>query len=157
MCAAIWGSALLLEIVRERRLLRVIGKAMLVLAPVVLIAYGNGLFGGPYQSTGSYGAFPMALDALWNPAHPGYSALLPSSPDDQGRWFEGLQYLGAGLIALVLAAIFIVIRRPSGEQAPVTTRLRWLLPAFIVMAILAVGPQPLWRGEALTTLHLPPR
>ena len=157
MCGAIWGSALLLDLTRNKHPLRTLARAALILAPVVPIAYGNGLFGGPFQSTGSYGEFPMALDALWNPAHPGYSALLPSSPDDHGRWFEGLQYLGAGLIALVIAAAAILLRRPPGEQAAVTARLRWLIPAFVVMAILAVGPHPLWRGEALTTVHLPTR
>ena len=156
MCAAIWGSALLAELVRERRPLWTIARAAAVLLPIVLISAANGLFGGPFESTGTYGAFPMALDALWNPAHPGYSALLPSSPDDDGRGFEGLQYLGVGLIALVVAAVIILLRRDAGEQSGTTARLRWLLPAFVVMTILAIGPQPLWRGEALTTLHLSP-
>ena len=157
MCAAIWGSALLAELAQERRPLRTIAKAAFVLAPVVLIAAGNGVFSGPFQSTGTYGAFPMALDALWNPAHPGYSALLPSSPDDDGRGFEGLQYLGAGMIALVITGVAVRIgiaaQHGVGAQVALIARLCWLLPAFIVIAVVAIGPQPLWHGEALTTLH----
>lgn len=156
MCAAIWGSNVLRALVRERRPSRTLGAGAIVLVPVAAIVAANGVFGGPFLSTNSYGAFPMALDAFWNPANPSYSALLPSSPNKEGRGFEGLQYLGAGLIVLVIAAIPILSRRYSGEQTGTIARLRWLLPAFATLAIVAIGPQPLWRGEALMGLHAAP-
>ena len=156
MCAAIWASNGLRSVACESRPLQTLAGAAITVAPVILISAANGIFGGPFVSTGSYGAFPMALDALWNPANPGYTALLPSSPDTDARGYEGLQYLGAGLIALTIAAIPLLWWRPADGQAGTMKRLLWLLPAFVAIALVAVGPHPTWRGEILANLDLSP-
>lgn len=156
--AAIWGSAILLQVMRGPDRLRAMGGAVLVALLVIAIFWWHGAFAGHYASTGTYGAFPMALDAWWNPANPGYAALIPSSAEDHGRGFEGLQYLGAGLLAVTVAAMWVWARRPGDDATrDVYSRLRWLLPAFAVIAVLAIGPQLLWRGAPLFTVHLPAR
>ena len=146
MVASIWGASLLRRLV-ERRQVRPLVEAVGIIGTVTLLLAAQGVFGGGFGSTHTYGAFPMALDAWWNPANQTYSALLRTSPEDHGRGFEGLNYLGAGLLLTVLiaAATRRVALRP----------LLWLLPSFAVLALIAVGPQPLFWGQAVTTVHLP--
>ncbi|MEO5493170.1 MAG: DUF6311 domain-containing protein [Sphingomonas sp.] len=157
MVMAFWGSALLRLMVRGPDRARVLLGAAAVALGVVSILWWHGAFTGHFNSTGTYGAFPMALDAWWNPANPGFSALIPSSAEDHGRGFEGLQYLGAGLLIVVAMALWTWFAQRSDETSgsPMFVRLRWLLPAFALIALAAIGPQPMWRGAALFTLHLP--
>lgn len=146
MVASIWGASLLRRLV-ERRQVRPLIEAVGIIGVVTLLLAAQGVFGGGFGSTHTYGAFPMALDAWWNPANPTYSALLPSSPQDHGRGFEGLNYLGAGLLLTVLIAV--ATRRVALRP------LLWLAPGFAVLALVAIGPQPLFWGQALTTVRLP--
>ncbi len=147
MVASIWAGSLLRRLV-ERRQVRPLIEAVGIIGIVTLLLAAQGVFGGGFGSTHTYGAFPVALDAWWNPANPTYSALLPSSPEDHGRGFEGLNYLGVGLILVVLIAA--ATRRVGLRQ------LAWLLPGFAVLALVAVGPQPMVWGHAIATAHLPP-
>ncbi|GAA0726461.1 hypothetical protein GCM10009106_01390 [Sphingomonas japonica] len=156
MIGAIWASAVLRDIIRGPGRAQTLMIALATGAIVLAAAATHGVFGNHYASTGDYGAFPMALDAWWNPAHPTYSALIPASSENDGRGFEGLQYLGAGLLTLVLAAAaLLAIRRDRTAIPDAVIRLRWLLPAFLVLILLAIGPQGLWRGVPLFTLPVP--
>ncbi|MDB5694679.1 MAG: hypothetical protein JWN21_222 [Sphingomonas bacterium] len=157
MVAAFWGSALVAQLARDKRNFRTAGQALLTLLPTVGLLALNGVFDGPYRSTHSYGQFPAALDAWWNPGNPGYTALPISSPAmPEGRGFEGFNYLGAGLIALVLfAAARFVSGQADDSQRVLLRRMAWLLPAFGVLLLLAIGPAPMWRGLPLFALNLP--
>lgn len=146
MVASIWAASLLRRLVLHRQI-RPLVELVGVIGAVTLLLAAQGVFGGGFGSTHSYGAFPMALDAWWNPANPTYSALLPSSAQDHGRGFEGLNYLGAGMLLTVLIA--------AATRRADLRRLLWLLPGFAVLALIAIGPQPLFWGQAITTLHLP--
>lgn len=154
MVAAIWASAMLERfVVADWR-----GRAWLVagsgaiLALVALIARAHGA-GGTFEVTGSYGAFAMSLDSLWNPANPSYSTLLPAIPQREGRGFEGFQYLGAGLLALV--PIALATRIAKGPAQSDLRRLVWLLPAFAVLTALAVTPSVDLAGQKLLRLPIP--
>ncbi|MEO5938686.1 MAG: DUF6311 domain-containing protein [Sphingomonas sp.] len=159
MAMAFWGSALLRVMMRGPDRVRAILGAGAVAMGVATILWWHGAFAGQLTSTGTYGAFPLALDAWWNPANPGFSALIPSSAEDHGRGFEGLQYLGAGLLMIVAIALWTWFARRDDEtsdtQSLVFARLPWLLPAFALIALVAIGPQPMWRGAPIFTLHLP--
>lgn len=156
MVLAFWSGAMLEALVRADRLRRWAGGAA-ALVPAFAIMWAHGAFDGPYAATHTYGAFPAALDAWWNVANPDYAALVPSSPRaPDGRGFEGLQYLGAGLLALVvLLAGQVAARRLDPERGAILRRLLWLLPPFAALALLAIGPTPLWRGEPLFVADLP--
>ena len=157
MVAAFWGSALLARLWRGGDRAQTIGGAVLALLPALALLAVHGAFAGSYASTGTYGDFPAALDAWWNPANPDFTMLPISSPAmPDGRGFEGFAYLGGGLIALVLVgAVRLVARRLDGQERALLRRLAWLLPAFVVLALLAIGPAPIWRGHALFVIELP--
>ncbi|MDB5704800.1 MAG: hypothetical protein JWN66_1916 [Sphingomonas bacterium] len=156
MVAGIWASAVLRDFIQGPGRLRTAIVAAATMAMVVVSVATLGVFDLQFSSTGSYGAFPMAVDAWWNPANPSYTALLPSTPIDEGRGFEGLQYLGAGMLALVVLAIGRLVTAEGRATLPEPiAEMRWLLPAFAVLLLLAIGPQPLWRGDPLTTVMLP--
>ena len=157
MVAAFWASALLPRLWRGGGRVRALAGAALALVPAVALLAVHGAFAGGYASTGTYGAFPAAIDAWWNPANPGYTALPISSPAmPDGRGYEGFAYLGAGLLALVMVAL---IRAAGGwltaADRALLRRLAWLLPAFAVLAVVAIGPSPVWRGHPLFGIDLP--
>jgi hypothetical protein len=164
MVAAIWGCAMLAMLTEgpgisaiARRIAPQIGVAMLVVALMVI----NGAVGNQFDSTGTYGSFPMAIDAMINPANPSYTALLPSTGvKAHGRGFEGMQYLGAGLLFLVAAAIAILVRQRTVPSVPAIlqpemARLRWLLPAFAVLTLLAIGSHVVFQGQTIIAFPLP--
>ena len=154
--AAIWVSSILAALATEPARARTLARAFLAVVPAVAVLAAHGVFAGPFASSGLYGQWPAALDAWWNPQNPGFSSLLPSSADTMGAGFEGLQYLGLGLIVTVVAGGVLLAR---GEIAAATRadvrRLRWLIPAFVATLAVAAGPAPLWRGEPLWLLPLP--
>lgn len=160
MVGAIWASAMLRALIAGDPAGRrgVFGLAGVVGALGIGLALLHGL-ADPPVSTGTYGAFPMALDALINPANPSYSLFFPSTPDDHGRGYEGYQYLGAGLILLVVTAIgAALLRRRSvsggSEPAPLAD-LRWLLPAYAVLTLLAISHGVLLQGQLILLVPLP--
>ena len=147
MVGAIWASALLARFQagpgRARTATLAQGAAGLLL--VALLAWWLGV--GHQQVAGNYGAFSMPLDALWNPGLQAYSRLLPAYEQSAGRGFEGFQYLGAGgLVLLVAAALAAWLLPPRAEAASVARRARGLVPALIVLAVLAIARLPLSDG-----------
>jgi len=155
--ASLWAGALLRGLVRGPRGATLL-RAAIGLAGVALLLWAQGVFGGGYRSTRTYGGFPLALDAWINPANPDFTALLPSSPNIMENWFEGFNYLGAGgLLAVALGlGAWAAAWRARGALDPEIKRLAWLAPGFLILTLIAIGPHPWWRGEPVFTLHLPP-
>lgn len=157
MVGAIWASAMLERFSRAERRERVIlciGAAM-ILVMVMTLALLLGA-GGQYAAAGNYGAFAMPLDALVNPGNPAFSQFLPSIEQRQRRGFEGFQYLGLGILLLIAVAAVTACRRsPKREERDVLRRLAWLIPAMIVLTLLAVGNHPDIAGRNLFHIPLP--
>ncbi|MFG6282510.1 DUF6311 domain-containing protein [Sphingomonas sp. S6] len=146
MVGAIWASTILVRVTegsgRSRLVTMAQAAAMLVLVGLLAIWLGV----GDQIAARNFGQYSMPLDALWNPGLDHFSTLLPGHEPTPGRYFEGFQYMGAGALILVIAAIVIARRVPEApRQRAVRERLRQLAPALIVLAILAV-----------TRMHLPP-
>lgn len=156
MVAAIWASAVLERMVVEREMRgRTLLGAAATLVAVAFVIHLHGI-GERFAVTGSYGAFAMPLDALWNPANPGYRTLLPAIPQREGRGYEGFQYLGLGLLVLMVAAAGIARGVKAGvADQDVFRRLRWLAPAFVVLLLLAVSNFPDIAGYRLPRVPLP--
>ncbi|MEO9129940.1 MAG: DUF6311 domain-containing protein [Sphingomonas sp.] len=159
MVAAIWASAMLRQFAqapdRQARI-AMISDVAVVVAPLLIIPQLLGLVGDPVVATGSYGGFPMALDALWNPNEPVYSALLPAKSLDHSQGLEGMNYLGAGLLALAVIAVIWRLRyRTAQPETKSLGWLIWLVPAFATITVIAVMPHLIWRGQILATLPMP--
>ncbi|MDB5704801.1 MAG: hypothetical protein JWN66_1917 [Sphingomonas bacterium] len=158
MVAAIWASAMLRRFVLapdNKARGGMIGDIGLVAAPLLFGPMLLGTIGTPIVAIGGYGGFSMALDALWNPNIPSYSALLPAASVDGSQGLEGMNYLGAGLLALVLVALFYRLRhRDAGKDDPLAPLL-WLVPAFVLLTLVAMMPHLIWRGQIVATLPVP--
>ena len=155
MVAAIWASAVMMTFWQggggER--LRIAVAAIATIGAVVLVERWLGA-GGRFAVTGTYGYFAMPLDALWNPANPGYGTLLPAIPQREGRGLEGFQYLGLGILLLAPAALYAAARGVGGDGATLR-RLAWLAPAFIVLTLVAISNFPDFAGMKVARFALP--
>ena len=150
MVLAFWGSAALREVVlgddRRGALASFAGMAGLGFA----LALFHGLTDAPV-STGTYGSFPMALDALWNPVIATNSVFLPASIYSPNQGFEGFQYLGVGLLILVGTGALLGLKyRPRRDG------LVWLIPALFVLTAVAVSDVMVW-GDARLLHARPPQ
>lgn len=156
MVGAIWASAQLVRLWSggRRDRLAVLAEAVGTLVMVAAIAWWLGV-GRGQTVAGNYGAFAMPLDALWNPGNASYSNLLPAIEQHEGRGFEGFQYLGAGgLVLVALAAWSAWQHRPDDRQRATLVRLKWLLPALVVLTLLAISNYPDIAGTRLPRIHL---
>jgi hypothetical protein len=143
--AAIWASDVLR---RSWRALRAgalaafgalaVRSAAVALVPMAALWAVGGL-GGFEGAGGGFGYYSMALDALINPGTAGYSRIFPARPQGEGQVFEGFQYLGAGLIALVLVGLAALGTRAGRERLCRMGWLAWLGPALFVLFALALS------------------
>jgi hypothetical protein len=141
MVAAIWATAMLRACVREPGRLRLLGGAAAVVGVVALFLSLHELSGERFESTGTFGRFAMTLDAWWSASNSN---------------FEGLQYLGAGVLLLCVVAAWAAWRGLIGADArAMLGRLVWLTPAFAVLGLLALGNEWVFAGRIVATLPLP--
>ena len=161
MVAAIWASAMLRDLVAARGArarAAVLGDIGTVVGALVLVLLFLGTVSKPTMPGGGYGHFSMSLDALWNPNIGTYSTLLPASSTEPAQALEGMNYLGAGLLALVALALIHLARHFADIRGDALfRRLAWLLPAFAVLTLVAMAPHLIWRGTVIATVPLPDR
>lgn len=157
--AAIWASAMLARFITARNTrdrLIVVAGAIGTFA-IVVIVIGRLDIDFDFVSTGNYGIFAMALDALWNPSNPSYSLFLPAISQQHWREFEGFQYLGLGILTLTVCAPFIIWRtEPVEPVASLHRRLLWLIPAALALTLLAVSNSFNYAGRTIFELPLSP-
>ncbi|WP_439578520.1 DUF6311 domain-containing protein [Elioraea sp.] len=154
MAGALWGADLLARTVRGRAL-----RARLLEMPAVLAAVALGLWlGGFFTLSGKlkplgpgYGETGLDLLAPFDAVE--WGSLLPALPTLR-HWEHGGSYLGAGSLALLLAAVV----------ALATGRLRWreavlrhalLLAALLAMLAFAVTHRVAVGGTVVLELPLP--
>ncbi|MDB5674956.1 MAG: hypothetical protein JWM65_1938 [Sphingomonas bacterium] len=159
MVAAIWASAMLRDLAVTRgggARAAVIGDIGTVAASVVLVLMFLGTVNKVTMPGGGYGHFSMSLDALWNPNIGTYSTVLPASSTEPAQALEGMNYLGLGLLALLAIALFHAVRQRAEIRGDaLIRRLAWLLPAFVVLTLVAMAPHLIWRGAVIATVPLP--
>jgi hypothetical protein len=158
MVAAIWGSAMLERFFaapgwRERG--RLVLGAALILAATGAIGVMLGA-GGEFMRPYGYGKFAMSLDGLWNPNFPGFSMFLPAIPPSGLRPYEGFQYLGLGLLILAVTGLAAgVTAKPRPAEGDLYRRLLWLLPALLVLTLIALSNSLEYAGVELASVPLP--
>ena len=161
MVGAIWASAMLERFfaasgaTARRTRLRLVAGSAAILGMVAGIAWMLGA-GESYAPAGNYGAFAMPLDALVNPGNASFSRFLPSVEQRPGRGFEGFQYLGLGILLLLVLAAVIAARCPAApRERRLLRRLRWLVPALVALTLLAISNYPDIAGTRLPRIPLP--
>jgi hypothetical protein len=159
MVAAIWASAMLRQFLLasdNKARARMFGDVAIVVAPLLIIPILLGTVSEPTIAVGGYGGFSTALDALWNPNSAAYSALLPAKALNPSQALEGMNYPGAGLLLLIVIALFQGVRRWAEiRDDQLFRRLAWLLPAFVALTIVAIAPHLIWRGAVIASVPMP--
>lgn len=118
----------LLAAVDHARLTRRVRAPLLEFAAALAAALAGGMLCGAIGgdsglSRHGYGEISMNLNALWNPSSRGgydWSRLLTALPQQSGQ-YDGFNYLGLGVLALLAAALVLsavaAVRRPAGVRA----------------------------------------
>jgi hypothetical protein len=171
MIAAIWGGDCIKRFfgamhidMSERRLVAdwkvmvdAVIRAMPPLALAIVALYIGGSFTkGMSPGAGGYGYYSFPMDGWFNPVKPEFSAILKAWPLDGGQSFEGYQYLGFGLILLVIAAVVLYITTPEAKTArSFIAALRPLAIPFLILFLIAVSNHAQFYGYDVWKFQLP--
>jgi hypothetical protein len=163
MVAAIWGGDVLRSFwpaaraLDRKALLDVTWRALCVLAfPIVALGIGGAYVKGMSPGAGGYGYYSFPLDGWINPVRDDFSQILKAWPLDGGQYFEGYQYLGFGLIVLVVAAAVLYITTPEAKQSRAFfSGLKYLTLPFIALFLIAVSNHAQFYGYTVWHFDLP--
>ncbi len=111
---------------------------------------------GMSPGAGGFGWYSMGLDAWFNPVRPDFSTILKAWPQNPGQAFEGYQYLGFGLILLIVIAGVLYATQP---QVRASRRffigLRPLAAPFGVLFLIALSNHAKIYGYDIWNFNLP--
>ncbi|MBW8880246.1 MAG: hypothetical protein JF615_02135 [Asticcacaulis sp.] len=163
MVAAIWGGDVLKRFwPAARRLdravvLDTVGRAVFVLAAAILALFLAGTFTkGMRPDAGGWAYYSMGLDAFFNPVDPSFSTFLKAWPLNGGQSFEGYQYLGFGLLTLIVAAAVLYMSTAEAKAAKAFFgKLTYLALPFLILFLLAVTNRGMFHGYTLWNFPTP--
>lgn len=143
MVAAIWSGDVWRHVMpswRTRDWASLQPVLPLIAAPLVVAVLGLavvGAFGDQSPGADGFGIYSMGLDGPFNPGQPNFSKLIKAHAVDPGQMAEGFQYMGAGLLFLLAAALTLhLLDRPAQSKID---KLRALILPFAVLLCLAVS------------------
>jgi hypothetical protein len=158
MVAAVAAGALLADVAStgRRALPRAAAGAAAFLACSVLSAWVLGY--GPSGGGGGFGFFSMNLLSPFVPQHSGLRAALTGHAgeflDATGGEYEGFNYLGAGILAVLAAGIVVACRR--GIPHRLRRAAAPLGAALLVLTLLALSNKVFAGSACLLDIKLPP-
>lgn len=163
MVAAIWGGDVLRRFwpaartLDRKTLLDVTWRAALVFVfPIVTLGIGGAYVKGMAPGAGGYGYYSFPLDGWINPVRDDFSRILKAWPLDGGQYFEGYQYLGFGLIVLIVAAAVLYIATPEAKQSRAFFgKLKYLTLPFIALFLIAASNHAQFYGYTVWQFDLP--
>ncbi|MCC7266525.1 MAG: hypothetical protein IT546_04195 [Caulobacteraceae bacterium] len=150
--AACFGAALLAELLQRGRAsaVRLAAAVGAVAAATALSAWVFG-YGIGRQFSGGGEALGFFSMNLLGPVMPQGSALFGQRlvegrfegaiDPNGGQWYEGYNYLGAGVLALIAIAAWLLVRERSGRSFD-ARRFGPLVLALVALTLIAVGPRP---------------
>ncbi len=119
---------------------RATGLSALSLLPAIATLAISGAFSDTSAGSDGFGIYGMPLDAFFNPGNDRFALAFWHGPQEPRMAFEGFQYLGAGLLFLIGAAIYLYRRSPEVKTADSVLNLaRPLKWPFIVLLALAIS------------------
>ena len=156
MCGIILAGCCLEEVIRTRRWMRAVGILFsYLLSALIVVALLGGFSSSMEASIDGLGMFSFNLNALFNPL--GWSRILPTLPTYGIGQYEGLAYLGAGvlvLLALSLVAIAVSPKIQAGIRAR-RSQVIALCLIFFTALVAALSPIITLNQHVLLTLPLP--
>ena len=164
MLLAIWGAdqarrvVPLLKARQWREAGTATALALATLLPCILTLAISGAFSGQNAAEDGFGTYGMPLDAIFNPVRKDFLLAFLRGDQESRRAFEGFQYLGFGLLALIGTAIWLYIKTPEGKSADdILVRARPLFWPFLALFLLAITDQVFIYKLKLIDLPLPPQ
>lgn len=136
MCGFILIAYCIADFLTYKSIKHCIGSVVSFLLSALFITW---LFGGisttssPKLQGDGLGVYSMNLNAFINPQ--GWSSILSDRPISEGQ-YEGLAYLGCGIIVLLVAAVIILIC--SGKAITIIKQNRALLISILICSILSL-------------------
>lgn len=162
MILAVWGADQLRitgPLLRNRdwkALATAVGLGLLTLIPPVVTLGIAGAYSGQSAASDGFGVYGMPLDAIFNPSRKDFPLAFLNGPQPPRMAFEGFQYLGAGLLVLIGAAVWLYRKSPavkSASEVLATARpLKW---PFIILLVLAITDQVHLYSIKLVDLSFP--
>jgi hypothetical protein len=146
MMAAVWGGDVLRRFVPaakaldRKTVLEIVRDCVLILMVPILTLGISGAYSGNSAEAKGYGFYSMGLDAPINPVRPEFSFFIKAHPQDIGQAFEGFQYLGLGILGLLLGALLLYQITFSARQArPFIESCKPLIIPFIILLVVALS------------------
>jgi hypothetical protein len=163
MVAAIWGGDVLrgLWAGAAARNVHLAGKALVraavvLVCPLVTLGVSGCYAAGQSPNAGGWSYYSMALDALINPVRPEFSQIIKAVPLDGGQSFEGYQYLGFGLLMLLITAVIIYAVTPEARRASAFfSKLKFLTLPFVVLFLTAITNRVQIYGHTILYFQMP--
>lgn len=124
----------------------VLRSGLLVAGAMALVMWLAGYFTTGGFATGGNGYYSMNLMAPFRPTPGGPTAFLSAHPHATGGQYEGFNYLGLGVLLLLLIGL------PRWRVYPSWSTLRTLVPLFgvcLLLALYALSPRITWGSQTL--------
>jgi len=133
------------------------GSEATTLAPLIIAMGLVGYFGARQSAAGGFGVYVCEVLAWINPQTPLNSRFLPAIPVTDGA-YEGFQYLGLGLICLVLVGLCLLARRavlkaPKDEAGARFDGAAYLAPVIFAFFVFALSDKIHLGPHLLIDLH----
>jgi hypothetical protein len=138
---------------KPARLGQLAARAGAVAGFAAAVLWAAGALNGDYRNGGDgFGLYAMPLDVLFNPFRSDFSRFVPAKAAAPSQLYEGFQYLGAGLLFLVLTAGLALAAPVVRRRLKTMGWVLWLAPGLLLLAALALSDQVQLHGRVL--LHL---
>jgi hypothetical protein len=143
------------EAYKNRKILTNIKRCLLLILIFIIIGWVSGfLYLGTSVSANGFGYYSMNLNALWNPLE--WSKIIKALPAATPGQYEGYNYLGLGMIFLLLTAIFFRIKnRNSFAGWQELKKQPGILVIIIPLFILAISNKITFGNHVLLDIPLP--
>jgi hypothetical protein len=164
MVVVIWGGDMLryfwpaARALDRRTLALVVCRGLVTFAvPLLTMGLAGAYTTGQSPGAGGWSYYSAGLDSFFNPVVQDFSNFLRAWPQSPGQAFEGYQYLGFGLLVLIVAAVILYIVTPEAKQSRAFLgSLKPLIIPFVILAAFALTNRVQAFGQTLLYFDLPP-
>ncbi len=143
----------------DRKALALVTTRGLVTFAVPLLTMGlaGAYASGQSPGAGGWGYYSAGVDSFFNPVTQDFSNFLKAWPQSPGQAFEGYQYLGFGLLVLIVSAVILYVVTPEAKTSRAFLgSLKPLILPFVILAAFALTNRVQAFGQTILFFDLPP-